>query len=326
MASFIDEWNDESEYVEVKTSGSTGEPKRMMVEKRRMLNSARITCDFLGLKPGDTALLCMSTDYIAGKMMIVRSIERGLKLITVLPSGHPLDIKHYWTSREKHWYIDFAAMVPMQVYNSLQVTEEKERLMAIRHLIIGGGAIDDAMEAELRTFPNAVWSTYGMTETLSHIALRRISGPEASEWYMPFPTVKLSTTDEGCLVIDAPEVCADTLITNDIVELKPDGRFRVLGRKDNVICSGGIKIQIEEVERELKPYARVPYIISKKKDEKFGEIVVLLTEGDTDEMKAICEEHLPKYHRPKLYQHIDKIPLTETGKPARKKILELISK
>ena len=326
MASFIDEWNNDSEYVEVKTSGSTGEPKRMMVEKRRMLNSARITCDFLGLKPGDTALLCMSTDYIAGKMMIVRSIERGLKLITVLPSGHPLDL---WSlarqeSREKHWYIDFAAMVPMQVYNSLQVPEEKERLMAIRHLIIGGGAIDDAMEAELRTFPNAVWSTYGMTETLSHIALRRISGPEASEWYVPFPTVKLSTTDEGCLVIDAPEVCADTLTTNDIVELKPDGRFRVLGRKDNVICSGGIKIQIEEVERELKPYARVPYIISKKKDEKFGEIVVLLTEGDTDEMKAICEEHLPKYHRPKLYQHIDQIPLTETGKPARQKILDLI--
>jgi O-succinylbenzoic acid--CoA ligase len=217
-------------------------------------------------------------------------------------------------------------MVPMQVYNSLQVPEERERLMAIRHLIIGGGAIDDAMEAELRKFPNAVWSTYGMTETLSHIALRRISGPEASEWYIPFPTVKLSTTDEGCLVIDAPEVCADTLTTNDIVELKPDGRFRVMGRKDNVICSGGIKIQIEEVERELKPYVRVPYIISKKKNEKFGEIVVLLTEGDTDEARAICEEHLPKYHRPKLYQHIDQIPLTETGKPARKKILEFISR
>ena len=329
---FIDEWNNDSAYVEVKTSGSTGEPKRMLVEKRRMLNSARITCDFLGLKPGDTALLCMSTDYIAGKMMVVRSIERGLKLIEVPPCGHPLDIKHL-TLNIKHsqfsifnFQFDFAAMVPMQVYNSLQVPEEKERLMAIRHLIIGGGAIDDAMEAELRTFPNAVWSTYGMTETLSHIALRRISGPEASEWYIPFHTVKLSTTDEGCLVIDAPEVCADTLVTNDIVELKPDGRFRVLGRKDNVICSGGIKIQIEEVERELKPYVRVPYIISKKKNEKFGEIVVLLTEGDTDEARAICEEHLPKYHRPKLYQHIDQIPLTETGKPARKKILELISR
>lgn len=329
---FIDEWNNDSAYVEVKTSGSTGEPKRMLVEKRRMLNSARITCDFLGLKPGDTALLCMSTDYIAGKMMVVRSIERGLKLIEVEPCGHPLDIKHL-TLNIKHsqfsifnFQFDFAAMVPMQVYNSLQVPEEKERLMAIRHLIIGGGAIDEAMEAELRTFPHAVWSTYGMTETLSHIALRRISGPEASEWYMPFPTVKLSTTDEGCLVIDAPEVCAQTLTTNDIVELKFDGRFRIRGRKDNVICSGGIKIQIEEVEQTLKKYMRVPYIISKRKDEKFGEIVVLLTEGDTAEAQTICQQVLPKYHQPKVYLHVNQIPLTETGKPARKRAEELAKK
>lgn len=329
---FIDEWNNDSAYVEVKTSGSTGEPKRMLVEKRRMLNSARITCDFLGLKPGDTALLCMSTDYIAGKMMVVRSIERGLKLIEVEPCGHPLDIKHL-TLNIKHsqfsifnFQFDFAAMVPMQVYNSLQVPEEKERLMAIRHLIIGGGAIDEAMEAELRTFPHAVWSTYGMTETLSHIALRRISGPEASEWYMPFPTVKLSTTDEGCLVIDAPEVCAQTLTTNDIVELKSDGRFRIRGRKDNVICSGGIKIQIEEVEQTLKKYMRVPCIISKRKDEKFGEIVVLLTEGDTAEAQTICEQVLPKYHQPKVYLHVNQIPLTETGKPARKRAEELAKK
>ena len=320
---FIDEWNNDSEYVEVKTSGSTGEPKRMLVEKRRMLNSARITCDFLGLKAGDTALLCMSTDYIAGKMMVVRSIERGLKLIEVPPCGHPLNNSQLSIV---NCQLDFAAMVPMQVYNSLQVPEEKERLMAIRHLIIGGGAIDEAMEAELRTFPHAVWSTYGMTETLSHIALRRISGPEASEWYMPFPTVKLSTTDEGCLVIDAPEVCAQTLITNDIVELKSDGRFRIRGRKDNVICSGGIKIQIEEVEQTLKKYMRVPYIISKRKNEKFGEIVVLLTEGDTAEAQTICEQVLPKYHQPKVYLHVNQIPLTETGKPARKRAEELAKK
>ena len=340
---FIDEWNNDSAYVEVKTSGSTGEPKRMLVEKRRMLNSARITCDFLGLKPGDTALLCMSTDYIAGKMMVVRSIERGLKLIEVPPCGHPLN-NVQWSApallackarmvrsssaglQGKNGQLAFAAMVPMQVYNSLQVPEEKERLMAIRHLIIGGGAIDEAMEAELRTFPHAVWSTYGMTETLSHIALRRISGPEASEWYMPFPTVKLSTTDEGCLVIDAPEVCAQTLTTNDIVELKSDGRFRIRGRKDNVICSGGIKIQIEEVEQILKKYMRVPYIISKRKDEKFGEIVVLLIEGDTAEAQTICEQVLPKYHQPKVYLHVNQIPLTETGKPARKRAEELAKK
>jgi O-succinylbenzoic acid--CoA ligase len=181
------------------------------------------------------------------------------------------------------------------------------------------------MERELRTFAHAVWSTYGMTETLSHIALRRISGPDASDWSTPFSFVEITQNADGCLVINAPEVSADTLVTNDIVEIE-NNRFRILGRKDYVICSGGIKLQIEEIERELKPYVRVPYIISKKKNEKFGEIVVLLTEGDTDEARAICEEHLPKYHRPKLYQHIDQIPLTETGKPARKKILELISR
>ena len=313
---FLDEWNNDSEYVEVKTSGSTGEPKRMMVEKRRMLNSARITCDFLGLKQGDTALLCMSTDYIAGKMMVVRSIERGLQLITVPPSGHPLGAAN-------NYQLSFAAMVPMQVYNSLQVPEEKERLKQIKHLIIGGGAIDEAMERELRTFPNAVWSTYGMTETLSHIALRRISGPDASDWYTPFSSVEITQNADGCLVINAPEVCADTLVTNDIVEIV-NNRFRILGRKDNVICSGGIKLQIEEIERELKPYVRVPYIISKRKDEKFGEVVVLLTEGSTDEAKQICEKVLPKYHIPKAYIHVDQIPLTETGKPARKTALDIV--
>jgi O-succinylbenzoic acid--CoA ligase len=223
----------------------------------------------------------------------------------------------------KNYQLSFAAMVPMQVYNSLQVPEEKERLKQIKHLIIGGGAIDEAMERELRTFPNAVWSTYGMTETLSHIALRRISGPDASDWYTPFSSVEITQNADGCLVINAPEVCADTLVTNDIVEIV-NNRFRILGRKDNVICSGGIKLQIEEIERELKPYVRVPYIISKRKDEKFGEVVVLLTEGSTDEAKQICEKVLPKYHIPKAYIHVDQIPLTETGKPARKTALDIV--
>lgn len=315
MKRFLEEWNNDSPYVEVKTSGSTGEPKRMMVEKRRMLNSARITCGFLGLKPGDTALLCMSTDYIAGKMMVVRSIERGLKLITVEPCGHPL--------ADLDTPIDFAAMVPMQVYNSLQVPEERERLMRIRHLIIGGGAIDDAMAAALRTFPNAVWSTYGMTETLSHIALRRLSGPTASEWYSPFDTIRLSQTPEGCLVIDAPLVCAKPLVTHDIVTFSPTGQFRVVGRKDNVICSGGIKIQIEEVERALKPHVRVPFMITKRRDEKFGEVVVLLTEGDPTAVRQVCEQVLPKYHVPKVYLQVARLPLTETGKPARQQAEQL---
>ena len=311
---FLEEWNNPSPYVHVQTSGSTGTPKPMLVEKQRMLNSARITCDFLGLREGDTALLCMSLDYIAGKMMVVRSIERGLKLISVEPSGHPLSTPHSPLS--------FAAMVPMQVYNSLQVPEEKERLMQIRHLIIGGGAIDDALASALKTFPNHVWSTYGMTETLSHIALRRLNGPDASEWYTPFPSVKVSLNEDRCLVIDAPLVCPSRLVTNDIAELSsgtdPEVKFRILGRKDNVICSGGIKIQIETVERQLRPHLQAPFLITKRPDAKFGEAVVLLTEGTVPEAQEVCERILPKYHQPRVYLHVDQIPLTATGKPARK--------
>ena len=344
LEDFLSEWNNDSDRVLVHTSGSTGKPKPMMVEKKRMLNSARITCDFLGLKPGDSALLCMSLDYIAGKMVVVRSIERHLHLISVSPSGHPLkdiNLKDA-NGKDVNGEITFAAMVPMQVYNTLQVPEERERLTHIRHLIIGGGAIDASLEKELRSLPGniAIWSTYGMTETLSHIALRRINGAEASEWYQPFDSVKISQTEEGCLVIDAPLVCAETLVTNDIVEIESyiynkveKLRFRIKGRKDNVICSGGIKIQIEEVEALLKPHLEKPFMIAKKKDEKFGEIAVLLTEdedlkkveatirrllsGKSDDSNKSSESKSHKYWIPREYLHVDHLPLTETGKPKR---------
>ena len=331
LEDFLSEWNNGSDRVLVHTSGSTGKPKPMMVEKKRMLNSARITCDFLGLKPGDSALLCMSLDYIAGKMVVVRSIERHLHLISVPPSGHPL--------KDVDEEITFAAMVPMQVYNTLQVPEERERLSRIRHLIIGGGAIDAALEKELQSLPGdiAIWSTYGMTETLSHIALRRINGDEPSEWYQPFDSVHISQTEEGCLVIDAPQVCAETLVTNDIVEIEPyiynkveKLRFRIKGRKDNVICSGGIKIQIEEVETLLKPHLEKPFMLAKKKDEKFGEIAVLLSEDEdikkveatvrrllSDESEKSSDHKKYKYWIPKEFRYVEHLPLTETGKPKR---------
>ena len=157
-----------------------------------------------------------------------------------------------------------------------------------------------------------------MTEALSHIALRRLSGHEASEWYTPFPSVSVSLSADGCLVIDAPEVNDSQLVTTDLAELRPDGRFRILGRKDNVICSGGIKIQIEEVERLLAPHLSSPFVITRRSDQKFGEAVVLLTEGDTHEAQAVCQRVLPKYWQPRTYIHVARIPLTATGKPARK--------
>ncbi len=312
---FYKEWNNPSDKILVHTSGSTGKPKPIWVEKSRMEASARITCDFLGLQEGDTALLCMSLDFIAGKMMVVRSLVRGLELIVSSPSGHPL-------SNEK-WQeigmndITFAAMVPLQVYNSLQVSEERERLKCIKHLIIGGGTIDDELAQALKTFPNAVWSTYGMTETLSHIALRRLSGNDSNDWYTPFPSVNISLDHDGCLVIDAPLVCPEILKTNDIAEIQ-NGQFRILGRKDNVIVSGGIKIQIEEVEKILKQYVKNPFLITKRKDNKFGEIVVMLTTDNTNDAKTICERVLPKYWQPRAYLSIKEIPSTPTGKPARK--------
>lgn len=328
LKEFLDEWHNDAKEVLVHTSGSTGKPKPLMVEKQRMLNSARITCDFLRLQLEDTALLCMSLDYIAGKMMVVRSIERHLHLITERPNGHPLSEESLREAGCKPDVdITFAAMVPMQVFNSLQVPQERERLMRIKHLIIGGGAIDEKMEQQLALFPHFVWSTYGMTETLSHIALRRLNGPEASLYYTPFESVKVSTNEEGCLVIDAPLVSKQTLVTNDIAELKtaldtPSGYtktlFRIKGRKDNVICSGGIKIQIEEVENLLNPLLEKPFMLAKVKDEKFGEKAILLTE-DThiERIQKLCEEKLPKYWIPKAYHYIKKLPTTETGKPKR---------
>lgn len=312
--------------------------------------SARITCSFLGLRPGNTAMLCMPLEYIAGKMMVVRSMVCELRLVSVPPSGHPFS---FATGCETAIYdfgrqspfppfpgslavdginpghetgnglfypeLDFVAMVPMQVHNTLQVAEERERLMRVKHLIIGGGAVDDAMERDLSAFPHAVWSTYGMTETLSHIALRRINGSEASRWYTPFEQVGIRLNEEGCLVIDAPAVCPSQLVTNDRAEIAPDGRrFRILGRKDNVICSGGIKIQMEEVERALKPHLPYSFLITKRRDSKFGEIVVLLIQdADVSAARTICEQVLPRYWRPRLYIPVPSLPVTETGKPAR---------
>ena len=315
LFTFLSEWFNHQPTVLVHTSGSTGKPKPMRVEKERMMESACLTCSFLGLKENDTALLCMPLQYIAGKMVVIRSLVAGLNLLPVTPSGHPLkNLKKAPV---------FAAMIPMQVYNSLQVPEEKELLKQIKHLIIGGGAIDSALAQALKDFPNQVWSTYGMTETLSHIALRRVNGTEASEWYTPFESVSIRLSQENTLIINAPKVCDKVLYTNDIAELNDQGQFRILGRKDNIINSGGVKIQIEQVEATLKKHFHTPFMITSAPDAKFGEIVVLLIENnpgsrDTYErIQKICEDVLPAYWCPKRIIPVENLPLTETGKPDR---------
>lgn len=308
---FLEKWFDASPVIIVHTSGSTGTPKELVVRKDRMMQSARLTCEFLNLQAGDTALLCMNLRYIGAMMVVVRSLVAGLNLIVRPASGHPLsDIEEP---------LRFAAMVPLQVYNTLRVPEEKERLEQTDILIIGGGAVDDSLEAEMSALPTAVYSTYGMTETLSHIALRRLNGDTASKHYYPFPSVELSLSAESTLVVKAPLICGEVLQTNDIACLYPDGSFTIAGRKDNVINSGGIKIQAEEMEKRLRPFIPVPFVVTSVPDPRLGQALTLLIAGQVDvrELESKLQTVLDAYHRPRHIFMTESIPQTENGKTDR---------
>lgn len=308
---FLEKWFDASPVITVHTSGSTGTPKELVVRKDRMMQSARLTCEFLNLQAGDTALLCMNLRYIGAMMVVVRSLVAGLNLIVRPASGHPLsDIEEP---------LRFAAMVPLQVYNTLRVPEEKERLEQTDILIIGGGAVDDSLEAEISALPTAVYSTYGMTETLSHIALRRLNGDTASKHYYPFPSVELSLSAESTLVIKAPLICGEVLQTNDIACIYPDGSFTIAGRKDNVINSGGIKIQAEEMEKRLRPFIPVPFVVTSVPDPRLGQALTLLIAGQVDvrELESKLQTVLDAYHRPRHIFMTESIPQTENGKTDR---------
>lgn len=283
------------------------------------MQSAAITCHYLKLKEDETALLCLPLEYIAGKMMVVRALYGGLNLLLADPSGRPLaGIDHQ---------IDFAAMVPLQVYNSLEREDEKERLMGIGKLIIGGGAIDPQLEAVLKDYPHPIYSTYGMTETVSHIALRRISGQKATEGYIPLPGVRVKMTEEGTLLIDAPLVADVPVITNDITEIAIDGSFRIMGRKDNVVNSGGIKIQIEAMEEVLRPHIGYPFAVTSIPDPKLGEALVLLITPSSDpaSIGEICSQYLHRLEQPKHILVVEHIPLTGSGKTDRKATKKMAS-
>lgn len=319
LADFLEDWFSESPVLAVQTSGSTGTPKIMHAEKTRMKASAEMTCSFLGLQKNNTALLCMPLKFIGAKMLVVRSLLYGLDLYCVKPSEHPL--------KNFPFAPDFLAMTPAQVHASLQNPSEAEKLKNTKHLIIGGGAINKELADALRDFPNHVWSTYGMTETLSHIALRRLNGEKRSEWYQPFDGVKVSLSEKQTLVIEAFSVCKDVLTTNDIAEIDDTGRFKIIGRSDNVINSGGIKIHAEELEEKLSAVMDRNFQISSVPDSHFGEAVVILIENGKEEDK---ERYRQKFRQtlhphfcPKHIVFVDKIPKTETDKPNRAKAKEI---
>lgn len=314
---FIEDFtNTKASHVVVKTSGSTGVPKEILVSKHAMLNSAKRTNDVLGLKSGDTAVLCLPLKYIAAKMMVVRSLERHLNLQILNPCANPLkQIEHLNIKGSV-----LLAITPHQLHEILSDLDSRRKLSQISHVLVGGGAIPSAVEYSLRSFDNKIYATYGMTETLSHIALRLISGACAQRFFYTLPGVEVSQTELGCLVVRDELTFNDYLVTNDVVEFSEDGGFVVKGRVDNVVNSGGVKLQIEELESVLeKTVLEKNCVLTYVFDEKYGQALTLLyaLSLTEDEVKHICKTVLKGFELPKYYFKIENIPYTENGKIAR---------
>lgn len=312
---FVASWYDENDYIEVSTSGSTGAPKTMRVKKQHMANSARMTCAALELKEGASALLCLSPAYIAGKMMVVRAIVGKLNLTLVEPSGMP----------QVEGYYDFCAMVPMQLFNLTTTATGLEALNRISKLIIGGGAVSSNLRKQIAELKVTCYSTYGMTETVSHIALKQLNGKGQQQAYHPMHGVKVGVNSKGCLVIDAPQVSADLVETTDMVQLLDDGTFHILGRYDNIINSGGVKISPEEVEHKLSGCSSTHFAISSVPDERLGEMVVIAIEGQADCIFNF-KDILTPFEVPRKVFYLDKIPTTANGKIDRRALKELLKK
>lgn len=267
---FVEGWHNDRPYVVAHTSGSTGTPKEIHLLKSDMIASARATCLHFGINTESTLHLPLSTDYIAGKMMVVRALVSGATLIVERPSSSPMA-----TLPSGIETVDLTAVVPSQV-PGLLASPHISKLSAV---IIGGGALTADMEVAVKSSGIGAWATYGMTETCSHVALRNISAGEAS--FRALPGVAFSTDDRGCLVIECPDRSFGRLVTNDMVRLEAPDRFVWLGRYDNVINSGGIKLHPEEIERRLEGVVTLPYYIIGRPSARWGEEAVLVVEGAT---------------------------------------------
>lgn len=305
---FLKEWDSDSKEVAVRTSGSTGAAKTLSVEKIRMLKSAKRTCDFLGLEEGDSALICLPIEYISGKMMVVRALERGLTLFATSPSLTPL--------RALNHRVDFCALTPLQAEHSVA------DLWKVSNILIGGAGVSTMLQGKMQHALSGckeevrIYESFGMSETLSHIALKMLY-PKKQEYFTLLEGITISTSHEGALTIEAPELTSSTLYTTDRVEIISEGKFRFLGRLDHVINSGGVKIHPEELESFIKEHTERELAVSALPDPLLGQRLVVVVQGKEEPAVRAQILELPfsqRYLRPKEVFFTECLPLTPNGK------------
>ena len=301
------EWQSESRYIVAHTSGSTGAPKEIRLLKDDMRVSARATNLRFGITQNSVLACPLSVDYIAGKMMVVRALEANCKFIQ-LPVSNRLEID---------CDVDLLAIVPSQVESLLAIENASEK---IKNVIIGGAPLSDALADRLCRAGINAYATYGMTETCSHVALAKITGDESR--FQAMPGITFQTDERGCLVINAPQFSFEQLITNDIVRLINQTEFIWLGRYDNVINSGGIKIFPEILENEIRRWFGGIFYVTGVADVKWGEVPVIVFEGEKDEEIGLIEHLRSKINHKYCPAHafaVERIPRTSNGKIIRKK-------
>ena len=299
--------------IKQKTSGTTGDPKSFVLNRESMICSASKTIQFFNLQPGDRVLLCLPVRYIAGKMMVVRALVGGLDLVLAEPSARPL--------KELKGSVSFGAMVPLQVHESIQHSDD---LSLVEKLLIGGGELHSSIQGELtRLESTAVYESFAMTETYTHFALKRINGEQPDDDFRLLDGVSVTLDNRGCLVVDVPGVTTGPVSTNDLVEISSSGKgFQWLGRVDNVIKSGGIKIVPEMLEQRITRLIGNMCLVLPEKDEKLGEKLTLLVEyGEQDPPVDMWLEALHKelsgYEVPKRIVTVEEIPRNQSFKPDR---------
>lgn len=320
IGNFLCDWLNDSSTIEVQTSGSTGTPKRILLEKQKMMNSALATGSFFNLRPGNSALLCLSAEYIAGKMMLVRAMVLGLHLEIMAPNSNPL--------QENGKDYDFGAMVPLQLQNAMQ------QIGCIKILLVGGAPLSHSIRKKLKTVTSHVYETYGMTETITHVAVKKTrtaqNAATESKSFKALPKVTFSIDQRNCLVIDAPMVSDEQIITNDVVQLISKTAFEWLGRFDNIINSGGVKLFPEQIEEKLATVIDQRFFVTGISDNVLGQKLILLVEGEMDADNLLRDmaglASIKKYELPKEAYSLVNFVETKSGKIDRNQIIEHFKK